>query len=59
MDYEYMFEYRDSDGDEYSSEMYTSLADCRGEMKRLMITGCDIIRTFRYISGEYMGSFNF
>ena len=59
MDYEYDFEYTDSDGDKYSSEPYTSLADCRGEIRSLQLTGYIITRTFRYLNGDYKGTFNY
>ena len=57
LDYEYMFEYSDDDGDEYSSELYTSLADCRSDMKCLTLMGNTITRTFKYVKGDYVGSF--
>lgn len=59
MDYNYTFEYRDDEGDEYSSDEYKSLADCRGEIRSLQLTGFVITRTFRYIGENYKGTFNY
>jgi len=59
MEYTYEFEYTDSDGDEYSSDQYTSLADCRGEIRSLKLTGYVITRTFKYLDDNYKGTFNY
>jgi len=61
---EYIFEYTDQEGDEYSSEIYTSLADCRGEIRSLQLTEYIITRTFVYtklddLTSVYAGGFNY
>jgi hypothetical protein len=54
MDYTYELEYRDQEGDT-NSETFTKLPEARQEIKRLEQEGNEIIQTWRYLDGEYLG----
>tara|TARA_R110000744_G_scaffold134922_1_gene244204 strand:- start:6837 stop:7067 length:231 start_codon:yes stop_codon:yes gene_type:complete len=54
---EYEFFYENENGDKFSSDIYSSKADCLSEMRTLEITGYIITRTFKYVDNVYKGRF--
>ena len=57
----YEFNYKDNEGDEFSSEEFTSLSDAKAEIKRLrkLYDGdFAVTESWIYRNGIYVGSFS-
>tara|TARA_R100001244_G_scaffold127990_1_gene98812 strand:+ start:321 stop:518 length:198 start_codon:yes stop_codon:yes gene_type:complete len=55
MDYTYELEYRDHEGDNYTDTFKNDLQKARKRIAEIIEEGYEIIQTWRYLDGEYLG----
>ena len=53
--FEYLFSFRDVEGDVYESNTHETLQDAKAEAKVVREQDGEIVETWKYVNGEFKG----